>query len=238
MGCPQLLSILTVAAAGEGTTSGIQGDLPNMRKFKVLAIAGPIAALTTLVASPATTPLTTNAQVCGTSLCEWVPQFSDAVVFGGLGNATITSGDTCGTAVCWVGGSGGFSFGASICEYVSDPMPDPSIDVGPGACTIGASGSFDSFACGTGVAYGSATVSATTGPDSGELPISINTFFIVFIGGVGVIVDGGFEPDSGNIVTVGVVSISALLTPPTTGAGLGPCTGGFNVAGVDLAFDA
>lgn len=168
------------------------------------------------------------------SVPEYVPQFSDALVF--QGTATVTSGD-CGAAICWVGGSAAFTFTSSLCEYVSDAMDSPP-DVGPGACSFTGGGNVDAFDCGNGVAYGSAAATGLTGPDAGEGTTTIS-FFIVFVGGVGVIVSGGTEPDSGNIIDVGVVSPAALPAVPNPLApNLGPCASSFTATAVDVIFDA
>jgi hypothetical protein len=141
-----------------------------------------------------------------------------------------------------VGGSGGYTFTGNCLAGVSTedvppalggdpdgPLPEVFVQgvIGAG-CTINSTGRYINVVCGTGAAFGAATIA-----EGGSDTYNIN-YTIVFVGTVGVLVGTGTEgPDDGDPglpvePVVGVVQLSAgvadLALP-------GDCVTAFNVLG-------
>jgi hypothetical protein len=117
------------------------------------------------------------------------------------------------TPVQVVGGSGLFQFATtfgfgSTCMGVSSDEPASANF----ACSISASGSYTSIACGTGTLSGSASVS-----ESGDGQSDSVSFAITLVGGVGVI--------TGGATGVALIVPTGAATPPA-------CMTSFTIAGV------
>lgn len=191
-------------------------------RIRFFAVAGTALAAASLALAPAL------------ASAQELPGLSDLAAF--RGTAPITGGNLCGSAVCWVGGGGTFNFNSSLCVYASDSDLSEQ-DVPPnGTCnvTVGGGG-FNNIVCGTGEAFGTATITATSGPDTNET--TTLHFEIIFVGTVGVVVASGTESDSGNAAAVGVVQIAGTPTPPALGPGLGACVNTFTPTVAAAIFD-
>jgi hypothetical protein len=160
-----------------------------------------------------------------------LPGPSDVAVFTGV--APISPGGTCPGAVCWVGGTGSYTFASSACVNVSeiDSLSDNPLAEVDTNCHVTAGGNFDNVVCGTGYANGNATVAA-------EGETGTFSFSIVFAGTVGIITGAGSESDSGPAWLVGVVQISGTPVAPTpTPPNFGPCVNTFTPTVVAAIFD-
>ena len=115
-------------------------------------------------------------------------------------------------AVPWLGGGGTFNFATSTCEDVFNL----------GGCSISASGTYTSVACGTGQAIGNLAVNSA---DS-----YTGTFSIVFVAAVGTLTAQLTDAYGNSSTVAGLVQLSTLGPP-----GLppdGPCAGSLTITGV------
>ena len=125
----------------------------------------------------------------------------------------------------YVGGSGTYSFSTGTflpvhCEAVDLDTASPAA-----ACSILSSGTYTNVVCGTGLAQGSATISAPTET------LSVNGYTIAFAGGLGVLAAPSISDTDGDASAgAGVVDIS----PGSPGL-TSYCTAGFNVVGLAVA---
>ncbi len=139
--------------------------------------------------------------------------------------AVFTGQTTSLTPVQLALGSGAYSFqttslagGAPSCLGVStDSLPS---EVAAG-CTVTSSGTYSNIVCGTGTATGNATITESDGSTE-----NVNGYTIIFVAGVGVLVDVSGVAGGGGDDAAAVVDI----TPSQNGIGSPPnCVTQFDV---------
>jgi hypothetical protein len=157
----------------------------------------------------------------------------EAILFTGTASSVpctssgpIPAEPSCTSAgIPYVGGSGTYSFATGTFLPVGCEAADLDSASPVSACTISSSGTYTNVVCGTGLAQGSATVSAATET------IDVNDYTIAFAGGLGVIESTAVSDSDGDATAAaGLVDIS-----PVGSGGTAYCTSGFNVIGAAVA---
>lgn len=196
-----------------------------MRRMKLAATMGVAwAAALTLAMGPL------SAKAAGTDVMGFIGT-TDVLTCSSSGIVSATP--TCtGTGIPLVGGSGAYDFTTSglVCQVVvsEDVSPDATPDAPPpNGCSLTSTGSYINIVCGTGLASGTANVSANADDDDFTASYSI-----VFVAGLGVlsgtVLSSNGDDFGASLVAVLTLSPTAAL-PPT-----GECAAGFNVTGVAM----